>query len=68
MKHKIKHEEDHCFALFAGDLDCPSGGWSDYKDRYRTSHEAAKTGANFAWWHVVDLRTAKMVDFGRGDQ
>ena len=51
------------FALFAGTEYHANGGIYDFRAAYSTLPEAKEGGiaSHYAWYHVVDLRTMKVV-------
>lgn len=53
------------FAVFAGDVYYPCGGWNDYRESFDTLDEARRYVFNWAcradWWHIVDLTTREVV-------
>ncbi len=50
------------FALFAGGDYATNGGIYDFRQTYSTLAEAKEAAAGSYWYHVVDLRTMKVVD------
>lgn len=54
------------YALFAGDVYYPQGGWHDLIGRFATKDEAIARGiaeydTPYAWWHVVDVATGELL-------
>lgn len=49
------------FALFAGGAYQSSGGIYDFRQVYSTLAEAKEGAEGWDWYHVVDLRTMKIV-------
>jgi hypothetical protein len=54
---------EHPFALFAGTEYHANGGIYDFRSSHPTLTEARKSGvaSQYAWYHVVDIRTMKVV-------
>ena len=52
---------DKPFALFAGGDYQASGGIYDFRQVYSTLAEAKEGADGWDWYHVVDLRTMKVV-------
>ena len=49
------------FALFAGGAYQSHGGIYDFRQAYSTLAEAKEGADGWDWYHVVDLRTMKVV-------
>ena len=49
------------FALFAGGAYRSNGGIYDFRRAYSTLAEAKEGADGWDWYHVVDLRTMKVV-------
>ena len=49
------------FALFAGSEWRGNGGIYDFRRAYSTLADAKEGGEGWYWYHVVDIRTMKVV-------
>ena len=55
------------FLLFAGFIECPDGGWQDFKGSFDTLEEATSKGEaqhtddRIEWWHIVDSQVSIIV-------
>ncbi len=60
---------DKPFALFYGSCYYPCGGFCDFENTFDSVESAVKSASDqeaiLEWWHVVDLRTLKVVSGNR---
>lgn len=54
------------YLLFAGSAYYADGGWNDWHGDFDSIEEALvhRTTLHYDWWHIVDITTKAIVEFG----